>query len=103
MYLYPDFKLWKVLDPSEQYNQVWNRYAHVVFELDPAAKTPRISTPQGDVVIVTTALDSPALLQLPFSYVMVPISKADQIPKKLFREEARTRDWILAVRVQADQ
>lgn len=100
VYLYPDMKLWKILDPEGKQSSVWNRYAHVVFELDPQAKSPRIITPQGDVVKVVTALDSEIFLNLPVRYVMVPIIKESQIPNQLFQEVSRTGEWILAKRIE---
>lgn len=49
---YPNHEMWEKLDPTRQYADAWNRYAHLVVETGLPGSSPVISTPQADVVKV---------------------------------------------------
>ena len=56
---YPNHETWEKLDPTRQYVDAWNRYAHLVVEIGSPGSVPIISTPQADVVkIVLDPCDS---------------------------------------------
>ena len=56
---YPNHETWEKLDPTRQYVDAWNRYAHLVVETGVPGSLPVISTPQTDVVkIVLDPCDS---------------------------------------------
>lgn len=52
---YPQDSIWKILDPSGDHSDIYNRYQHLLFWVDtlPAEIDRTIATPQLDVVTVT--------------------------------------------------
>ena len=47
--LYPSTEMWREVDPTGQYADVWNRFASIAWE--PGTGEPRLLNPQADVVI----------------------------------------------------
>ena len=72
---YPDLDLWKRLDPSEQYIDVYNRYCHINVSLDRVSE-PLFSVIQGDLIQLT--LNADALKVLDVDYVVSSRTK-DQL------------------------
>ena len=61
---YPQFALWKVLDPGGRSRDAYNRYAHIDFEADPRPGTLSIASPFPDVVTIGIHPDHPRLREL---------------------------------------
>ena len=70
--LYPDAEAWSVLDPDRQYEEAWNRYAHVRWEFDPAVPDPSIALTYVDAITVRISPCDPALEALNIRYVVSP-------------------------------
>ena len=47
---YPAEQMWKLIDPTGANENVWNRYAHVLWTVDPAAQP--YALPAADTVVV---------------------------------------------------
>ncbi|MGV8978002.1 MAG: DUF7657 domain-containing protein [Cellulomonas sp.] len=47
---YPTEQMWKLIDPTGAYENFWNRYAHVLWTVDPAA--PLYALPAADTVVI---------------------------------------------------
>lgn len=69
VHFYPQFELWKILDPQSQARDVYNRYAHVSFKFSPE-ETIRIASPQADVVETEINPANPALLKLGVTHML---------------------------------
>jgi len=50
---YPAASAWRILDMSNKFEEAWNRYAHLAFEVGPPGSSPSMTSPQADVVYVT--------------------------------------------------
>jgi hypothetical protein len=61
---YPNHDAWRILDPKGKYEDAWNRYAHVAFEVGEPGTDPVITTPQADVVYVRIDPCDPRLASL---------------------------------------
>jgi hypothetical protein len=48
---YPPTELWKEVDPSGQYENVWNRLAHISWQFEPGE--PVLTNPRPDVIAAT--------------------------------------------------
>lgn len=67
--LYPAADAWEVLDPSNAYEEVWNRYAHTSWNLVPGTPSPVMDLLQTDVVRVTVDPCGPELTELGVGHV----------------------------------
>ncbi len=65
---YPDVEAWQRLDPSGQFEEVWNRYAHVSFEFAPPDTAPEIRLLGADSLIIAVDPCHPALGELGMDY-----------------------------------
>lgn len=76
----PNRQLAKVLDPEQASREVWNRYAHVVFQAVPGATPPRYTLVAPDCYIVTFDVCGPELPALGVTHVAYahPVHKADR-------------------------
>ncbi len=68
--LYPDADAWRVLDPSGVNEDVWNRYAHTAWSLEPGLGEPKLTLRQADVVGVAVDPCGPELAELGVRYVV---------------------------------
>jgi hypothetical protein len=50
---YPKYDAWQILDPEAKHKDVWNRYAHLAFDVGEAGSEPVFTSPQDDVVAVS--------------------------------------------------
>ena len=64
VHFYPQFELWKKLDPKESFKTIYNRYAHVGFRAVPSQKEFQILLKQADVIEVAISPDDPRFLGL---------------------------------------
>lgn len=71
VHFYPQFAIWRELDPDGRYRDAYNRYAHVVFEISERKNEFTISNPQEDVVLVRIHPEHPALARLGVRYLLV--------------------------------
>ena len=67
---YPDRVAWRVLDPEEEAERYWNRYAHIAFEPGPPGETPAFRLAGQDDLRVTLDPCSPALVRLGVRFVV---------------------------------
>jgi len=67
---------WRNLDPGNQYEQQWNRFAYIVFRWEPGLPSPIIESPQPDVIVVAVDPCDAALDDLGLNALMstAPIS-----------------------------
>jgi len=70
LYTYPDLPLWKNFDPEGKFKEVYNRYAHVVFEFNKGSAAV-FSTPQPDTVIVSVNPADQVFQKLDVRYFLV--------------------------------
>lgn len=81
VHYYPQFSLWKILDPTGQYTSVYNRYAHVSFETNfdttEASNNITFSNPQNDMLIVHMHPDHPKLAELGVDHLLFAGSDLD--------------------------
>lgn len=64
---YPNLSLWRSLDPNGQYEEVYNRYAHVMVDVIPEGE-PVFELVQADIFKLTLPVD--LLDDLQVSYIM---------------------------------
>ena len=74
---YPDRQAWSVLDPTGQYESVWNRYAHAVFTVGAPDTAPTIELLQRDALLVRVDPCAPELRRLGVRYVVSAAGAAD--------------------------
>jgi hypothetical protein len=43
---------WRTLDPSNQYEERWNRFGYIVFRWEPGLPVPVVESPSPDIVVV---------------------------------------------------
>jgi hypothetical protein len=72
---YPDPDEWEVIDGDGSRAPVWNRYAHVRFQLGDEGSAPRITLDGGDSVAVTIDSCDPRLAELGVDVMIVPITE----------------------------
>ncbi|MBU4200525.1 MAG: hypothetical protein KKE37_04550 [Verrucomicrobia bacterium] len=70
VHAYPQLEFWKKLDPEGRYRHVYNRYAHVVFELPSAPTDFNIRLVQTDIVTVCLHPDNPRFAVLRADYIL---------------------------------
>lgn len=57
----PDARLHAILDPARRHTDVWNRYAHVLFESAPGSASPEYSLGQADLYVVKLDICGPQM------------------------------------------
>lgn len=67
---YPQFQLWSRLDPDGSSSYVYNRYAHVGFQLAESKDDLRIITTQRDIVVVYLDPGNPAFAKLGVDFLL---------------------------------
>lgn len=70
VHFYPQKELWKIMDSDNKYEEVWNRYAHIVWSIDEKMVRPVFSNPQADVLKIVVSPDDEVLKILGVRYVM---------------------------------
>lgn len=70
--LYPDHAAWSVLDPDGSERDIWNRYAHTRWVLDPTATEPRIALLTNDTVSIAVDPCGRQLDELHVGHVVTP-------------------------------
>lgn len=66
----PNYELWDILDPEHEYEDYWNRYAHIVIQLD--TDDMYIELPQGDYMILHLPIED--LKKIGVEYIYAPNS-----------------------------
>lgn len=66
----PNYELWNILDPEHEYEEYWNRYAHIVIQLD--TDDMYIELPQGDYMILHLPIED--LKKIGVEYIYAPNS-----------------------------
>jgi hypothetical protein len=69
---YPDVDAWTILDPSRAHEEIWNRYAHVAFELGEPGSEPDFSLPNADVIVITIDPCDQRLIDLGVDFLVTP-------------------------------
>lgn len=69
-HVYPQFNFWKTLDPSGESNLIYNRFAHVHFEVG-ARDELTLTNSATDAVLVRVHPDHPALARLGINRLLV--------------------------------
>ncbi|MDO9542322.1 MAG: hypothetical protein Q7J98_08370, partial [Kiritimatiellia bacterium] len=70
VHAYPQFELWKTLDPEGQSRPAYNRYAHVVFEVPSVPDDFKIHLLYNDSVAVLLHPDNPRFAALNVDYLL---------------------------------
>ncbi|WP_018758692.1 DUF7657 domain-containing protein [Paenibacillus terrigena] len=73
VHFYPDLSVWDKLDPMKKYNDIYNRYAHIMVHLSDAPTAFELKSP--DVVVVDLDIDD--LYKVEAKYVLSPNELAD--------------------------
>ena len=68
---YPQPGLWILLDPHRSFEEVWNRYAHVRFELPAEPGAFSIDLVQHDLIVVRLQPGNPLFSKLGITHVLV--------------------------------
>ena len=68
--LYPDHEAWETLDVDGSEEEIWNRYSHTRWLLDPSVPEPAVALVAGDVVSVTLDPCDPVLDELDVGHVV---------------------------------
>ena len=69
VHIYPQFDIWKILDPESQYIDIYNRYAHIGFE-ESTNNQPSIVLLQPDALVVNISPCDPKLKELGVKYIL---------------------------------
>jgi hypothetical protein len=86
---YPDMQKWKLLDPNGKYKDIYNRYAHIVFNLTKDATT--FSTPSPDCLTVNLNVND--LKKLKVTYLLTT-GKLEQFDNSSVEFENMTADPV---------
>jgi hypothetical protein len=70
VHAYPQLEMWKKLDPAGQARDVYNRYAHVVFDLPAAPEELDFRLKQPDLFVVLLHPAHPAFAALNVDYIL---------------------------------
>ncbi len=70
VHAYPQLAMWKALDPEGRRRAIYNRYAHVVFDLPPAGDEPAFLLQQPDLFIVGLHPAHPRFAGLGVDYLL---------------------------------
>lgn len=89
----PQLALWKVLDPSEAYRKIYDRYAHVLFAIDPS-ESPRFEPFGPDGFKVWIAPSSRVLACVGVTHVLVRTGE-DAAPLDLLGQPGLT--WLRSI------
>ncbi|MBI2441548.1 MAG: hypothetical protein HYV35_09270 [Lentisphaerae bacterium] len=84
VHAYPQFELWKKLDPDGQFHSVYNRYAHVFFSVPPEGDDLEIKLTAKDCVGVFLHPDNPRFAALKADYLLCPdnhVESFDRLPR----------------------
>lgn len=76
IHLYPQFKIWSIIDPKKEYYDIYNRYAHVLFS-DYETGENLILLIQNDALIVNISPCDPKLIDLDVKYILSTINFQD--------------------------
>lgn len=99
LYPYPDLPLWQSFDPTRKFEPVYNRYAHVVFEIGEGSQA-HFSTPQPDLVVVSA---NPALAELKLLnvryFIVVGGASAVFDRNPIFKRVFRDKDKFIYKRI----
>lgn len=68
---YPDHDAWAVLDPTGANEDVWNRYAHVGFEVGAPGSEPAFRTASPDSIVLTIDPCDDALVELGVDFIVM--------------------------------
>lgn len=82
LHFYPDPQIWKILDPSDQFKTVWNRHAHVVFQLGNQDDI-QMSVNSPDSFTVRISPDHPRFLELKVNRFLILCGNESQCKKEL--------------------
>lgn len=74
----PDLDMWRVIDPSERFMPLYNRYAHFQFQPAKDGSPPDIELIQADLVTVRIAPCAPELEKLHANVLVLPRSVRDR-------------------------
>jgi hypothetical protein len=66
----PQLDLWRRLDPSGAYEDVYNRYAHVQLAADATQPQPAFTSPKDDTMVVSVSPTDPVLASMGARYVL---------------------------------
>lgn len=84
VHAYSQLELWKTLDPEGLFRPVYNRYAHVVFDLPSVPDYFKIDLVHNDSVAVGLHPDNPRFAALNVDYLLCldnQVASLDRIPK----------------------
>ena len=76
VHIYPQFNIWKILDPQGQYIDIYNRYAHIGFA-ENTDNRPLVELVQPDALVVNISPCDPKLKELGVKYVLTNIALKD--------------------------
>lgn len=80
IYTYPQKKLWQPLDPTGQYETIYNRFAHVILQLQPDTSPMQdatITLGADDYFTVQTNTCTPFLKQTAVKFILTPTLLTD--------------------------
>jgi len=81
VHAYPQFELWKTLDPEGQFRPVYNRYAHVVFEVPSVPDDFKIHLVYNDSIAVCLHPDNPRFAALNVDYLLCLDNQAESLDR----------------------
>ncbi|MBP6976091.1 hypothetical protein KBB42_00635, partial [Candidatus Dojkabacteria bacterium] len=73
---YPQFEIWSVINPQKDYEDIYNRYAHVIFT-DYETGENLLILVQNDLLVVNISPCDPKLKELDVKYVLSTINFQD--------------------------
>ena len=68
VHVYPQFKIWKIIDPEEKYIDIYNRYAHIIVSETQEANS--ISLIQQDALMLKISPCDSKLKELGVKYIL---------------------------------
>ena len=68
--LYPDHEAWEALDEDGSEEEIWNRYSHTRWLLDPSVAEPVVALLSNDVVSVTVDPCDPVLDEFDVGHII---------------------------------
>jgi len=77
----PQLDLWRRLDPSSDYEHIYNRYAHIQLGIDGISQGATFTNPKDDAMTVTVSPSNPVLLSMGARYVLAMYKYQDNIDK----------------------
>jgi hypothetical protein len=83
----PNYGLWEILDEDNEYEEYWNRYAHMVIHLTEEEETGVVLN-QVDMITVSLSYDDLEKIDISYIYALTPLPSTENVELEEVYNEA---------------